>query len=208
MLIVALTGGIACGKSVIGGILRAKGCYIDSADEAAHELMSPGSELWKSVVDHFGQSILRPDGTIDRPRLGATVFSDASERAFLNALVHPRIMRRIEELITEVMRGDRHRIFVSEAALVFESGFAQRFDKVVVADCPEETQIARLMARDGIEKDEALKKIRAQMHRDEKAGRADYVIDTSGTLAETIDQTERVFAMLVRDEELKARRRR
>jgi dephospho-CoA kinase len=206
VLIVALTGGIACGKSVIGEILRAKGCYVDSADAAARGLMSPGSEVWKSVVDHFGRSILCPDGTIDRSRLGATVFSDASERAFLNSLVHPRVMRRIEELITEVMRGGRTRIFVSEAALVFESGFATRFDKVVVADCPEEIQVARLMARDGIEKEEALKKIRAQLPREEKAGRADYVIDTTGTLAETIDQTERVFAMLVRDEELKERR--
>lgn len=205
MLIVALTGGIACGKSVIAEILLAKGCYVDSADAAAHELMSPGSQVWRSVVDHFGASVQRPDGSIDRGRLGAVVFADAAERAVLNALVHPRLLRRIRELIADVEREGRNRIFVSEAALVFEAGFAPHFDRIVVADCSEEVQIARLTSRDGIGREDALRKIRTQLPRREKVDRADYVIDTSGSMAETLDQTERVYAMLVRDEELKPR---
>lgn len=206
MLTVALTGGIACGKSVVAGILRGKGCFIHSADFAARELMSPGSEVWQAVVGHFGRDILRSDGAIDRVRLGAIVFADAAERAFLNGLVHPRVLDRLRQIVAEQKKLGRCRIFVSEAALVFESGFAPFFDRIVVATCHEDVQLARLMARDAIGRDEALRKIGSQMPQAVKTGRADYVIDTSGTLTETVDQAERVYAMLVRDEELKDRR--
>lgn len=207
MLIVALTGGIACGKSVVAGILREKGCFVHSADLAARELMSPGSEVWRAVVGHFGRDILRPDGAIDRARLSAIIFTDAAERAFLNGLVHPQVLGQLRQLVAEQKKLGRQRIFVSEAALVFESGFTPFFDRIVVASCREDVQLARLMARDGIGRDEALRKIGSQMPQAAKTGRADYVIDTSGTLAETVDETERVYAMLVRDVELGARSR-
>ena len=205
MLTVALTGGIASGKSVVAGILREKGCFVHSADLAARELMAPESEVWRAVVGHFGRDILGPDGAIDRRRLGAIVFADAAERAFLDALVHPRVLDKVRELVAEQKSLGRHRIFVSEAALVFEAGFAPFFDRIVVVTCREDVRIARLMARDGIGRDEALRRIGAQMPQEEKAGRADYVIDASGTLAETVEQTERVYAMLVMDEELERR---
>ncbi len=206
MLTVALTGGIACGKSVVAGILREKGCFVHSADLAARELMSPGTDVWRAVVEHFGRDILGPDDAIDRRRLGAIVFADAAERSFLNALVHPRVLDRMRELVAEEKRLGRHKIFVSEAALVFEAGFAPFFDRIVVVSCREDVRLARLMARDGIGRDAALRKIAAQIPQAEKVGRADYVIDTSGTLAETVDATERVHAMLVMDEELGERR--
>ena len=204
MLTVALTGGIACGKSVVAGILREKGCYVHSADLAARKLMSPGSDVFQAVVGHFGRDILRPEGAIDRARLGAIVFADVAERTFLNNLVHPHVLDRLRQLVAEQKKLGRHRIFVSEAALVFESGFAPFFDRIVVASCREDLRLARLMARDGIGRDEALRKIGSQMPQAAKKGRADYVIDTSGTLAEIVDETERVYAMLVRDEELGA----
>lgn len=205
MLTVALTGGIACGKSVVGGILREKGCFVHSADLAARELMVPGSEVWQAVVAHFGRDILGPDGAIDRRRLGEIVFADAVERSFLDDLVHPRVLDLIRGLVAEERRLGNHRIFVSEAALVFESGFAPFFDRIVVVTCREDVRLARLMARDGIERDAALRKIAAQMPQTEKVGRADYVIDTSGTLAETVEQTERVYAMLITEAELRDR---
>lgn len=205
MLTVALTGGIACGKSVVAGILREKGCFVHSADLAAREIMVPGTDVWRAVVAHFGRDILGPDGAIDRRRLGAIVFDDAAERAFLDALVHPRVLDTVRELVAEQKRLGRHRIFVAEAALVFEAGFAPFFDRVVVVSCREDVRLARLMARDGIGRDEALRRIGAQMPQEEKAGRADYVIDASGTLAETVEQTERVYAMLVMDEALEGR---
>ncbi len=205
MLTVALTGGIACGKSVVAGILREKGCFVHSADLAARELMAPESEVGRAVVGHFGRDILGPDGAIDRRRLGAIVFADAAERAFLDALVHPRVLDKVRELVAEQERLGRHKIFVSEAALVFEAGFERLFDRIVVVSCREDVRIARLMIRDGIGREEALRKIGAQMPQEEKTGRADYVIDASGTLAETVEQTERVYAMLVMDEELERR---
>lgn len=207
MLLVALTGGIACGKSVIGRLLLEKGCFVHSADTAAREVMSPGTDVWRTVADHFGPGILREDGTIDRAKLGAIIFSDDKERAFLNGLVHPRIFERIKEIVARLEKESRHTIFVSEAALVVEAGFARFYDKIVVAHCDRDIQVRRLMERDGIGRAEALKKIGSQLGQEEKLKHADYTIETSGTLAETIEQTERVYAMLVRDEELRARRR-
>ena len=203
MLLVALTGGIACGKSVIGRLLLEKGCFVHSADTVAREVMSPGTDVWRTVADHFGPGILREDGTIDRAKLGAIIFSDNKERAFLNGLVHPRIFERIRETVVRLEKEGRYTIFVSEAALVFESGFAGFYDKIVVAHCGRDIQVRRLMGRDGIDRAEALKKIGSQLGQEEKLKHADYTIETSGTLAETIEQTERVYAQLVQDSELK-----
>jgi dephospho-CoA kinase len=203
VLLVALTGGIACGKSVIGRLLLEKGCFVHSADTAAREVMSPGTDVWRTVADHFGSGILREDGTIDRAKLGAIIFSDNKERAFLNGLVHPRIFERIKEMVARLEKEGRHTIFVSEAALVVEAGFARFYDKIVVAHCDRDIQVRRLMERDGIGRAEALKKIGSQLGQEEKLKHADYTIETSGTLAETIEQTERVYAQLVQDSELK-----
>jgi len=203
VLLVALTGGIACGKSVISCLLLEKGCYVHVADTAARELMSPGTDVWRTVSDHFGPGVLREDGTIDRAKLGAIIFSDDKERAFLNGLVHPRIFERIKETVVRLEKEGRYAIFVSEAALVFESGFAGFYDKIVVAHCGRDVQLRRLMERDGIGRGEALNKVRSQLGQEEKLKHADYTIDTSGTLAETIEQTERVYAQLVQDSDLK-----
>jgi dephospho-CoA kinase len=206
VLTVALTGGIACGKSVVAGILRDKGCFVHCADRTAHELMAPGGVAYRPVVERFGKGILADDGTIDRKKLGAIVFADAAARAALDAIVHPLVLETTRRLVEDVLASGRSALFVTEAALTVEAGFAPFYDRVVVVTCDEETRVRRLMARDGIGREEALRKIGAQMPQAEKAGRADYVIDTSGTFAETVEQTERVHAMLVRDEELGARR--
>jgi dephospho-CoA kinase len=205
VLLVALTGGIACGKSVIGRLLLEKGCFVHSADSAARELMSPGTKVWRAVADHFGPGVLREDGTIDRAKLGAIIFSDDKERAFLNGLVHPLVLERIKEIVARLEKERRHTIFVSEAALVVEAGFARVYDKIIVAHCGRDVQVRRLMERDGIGRGEALNKVRSQLGQEEKLKHADYTIDTSGTLAETIEQTERVYAQLVQDSELKCK---
>jgi dephospho-CoA kinase len=205
VLLVALTGGIACGKSIIARLLLEKGCIIHSADTAARELMSPGTNVWRAIADHFGPGILKEDRTIDRAKLGAIIFSNDKERTFLNGLVHPRIFERIKETVDRLEKEGRHTIFVSEAALVVEAGFARFYDKIVVAHCGRDIQVRRLMERDGIDRAEALKKIGSQLGQEEKLKHADYTIETSGTLAETIEQTERVYAQLVQDSELKCK---
>jgi dephospho-CoA kinase len=197
MLTVALTGGIATGKSVIAAILRNRGCYIHNADRVAQELMKPGRPAWRAVARHFGSRILGPDGTINRSRLGEIVFSNDAERDFLNRLIHPLVLARKKQSIRRLEKAGRYKIFVSEAALTIESGFYQFFDKIVVATCPEEIQIQRLMERDALSLQDARKRIRSQMPAVEKLKHADYVIDTSGSLEQTKRQTECVYRKLL-----------
>jgi dephospho-CoA kinase len=199
----ALTGGIACGKSVVASVLREKGCFVHSADAAAHALMSPGRPAWKKIVARFGEEVLKPDRTIDRGRLGRTVFSDPGARLFLNKLLHPLVLAEEKRLLSRLEREGRTAIFISEAALTIEAGYARLYDKIIVVHCLEGVQVQRLMGRDGITEEEARKKIGAQMPGEEKLRHADYVIEASGSLRETIEQTERVHAALLQDAELK-----
>ena len=206
MLLVALTGGIASGKSVIATVLQIKGCKVHFADAAAHQLMEPLKPAWKKIVAHFGPRVLNPDQTINRAVLGQIVFSLKSERAFLNNLIHPLVLREKRRIIRRLEKEGQTKIFVSEAALTVEAGFAKFFDRVIVSSCRTDVQVKRLMERDGISRKEAEKKISSQMPLKDKLAYADYVIDTSGTLAETVEQTERVYAQLMRDYELKTQK--
>ena len=203
VLRVALTGGIACGKSVVARLLEEKGCFVHSADKAAHDLMSPGRPAWKKIVARFGRDILREDRTIDRSRLGPAVFSDPSARRFLDRLIHPLVLTEQEQILRRLEREGRVLIFVSEAALTVEAGYARHFDLVVVVHCSKSEQVRRLRERDGIGRAAALRKIGTQMPRKEKLRHADYAIDTTGSLAETVEQTERVCACLHQDAKLK-----
>jgi len=199
MLTVALTGGIATGKSVVAKILEQHGCYAHSADRVAHDLMKPGRPVWQKIVSHFGRQILNPDQTINRSGLGGIVFSDEKERQFLNSLVHPLVLKKKKRVIRRLDKNGKHKIFISEAALTIESGFVPFFDKVIVVHCAENVQIQRLMTRDNISRSEALKKIRSQMPSQEKRRYADYAIDTSGSLEDTVRQTEDVYQHLLFD---------
>jgi dephospho-CoA kinase len=201
-----LTGGIACGKSVVARILAEKGCVVRSADETAHGLMLPGRTAWKKIVARFGPSILRPDRTIDRARLGPIVFADPAARRFLDRLVHPLVLAEHLKEVRRIEHEGRARIFVVEAALTIEAGYARHFDRVIVVHCGRDEQVLRLRARDGIGRAEALRKIGAQMPLREKLRHADYGIDTSGPLAATVEQAERLHAQLVLDAELKKER--
>ena len=202
VLRVALTGGIACGKSIVARLLEDKGCFVHSADKAAHDLMTPGRPAWKKVVSRFGEDILRADRTIDRTRLGPLVFSDPAARRFLDGLLHPLVLAEQGKVVRRLEREGRVRIFVSEAALTVEAGYAGRFDRVVVVHCSEAEQVRRLSLRDGIGGEAARRKIRAQMPQEEKLRHADYAVDTTGSLAETVEQTERLYARLLQDAEV------
>jgi len=203
MLLVALTGGIASGKSVVAQVLFQLGCYVHESDTLAHGLQAPGTPAWKAMVSHFGGRILNPDKTINRRTLGAIIFADRKERAFLDNLLHPLVMEKKRELIKRIEKKGSHKIFVSVAALTIEAGYAEFFDKIIVVHCDEEIQLKRLMERDAITRDEASKKIASQMPSDEKIKYADYTIDTSGSLRQTLDQAEQVYRSLMIDFELK-----
>jgi dephospho-CoA kinase len=199
MLIVALTGGIATGKSIVAKTLQDLGCYVHHADQIAHQLMEPERPAWKKIVSRFGQEILNPDKTIDRKKLGTLIFADEKKRNFINQLIHPLVLEEKKKIIAKLEKDGHHEIFVSEAALTIESGFAEFFDKIIVVFCREEIQIKRLMERDNINREEALKKMASQMPSEEKLKSADYTIDSSGTVQGTVEQTERVFSSLRSD---------
>ncbi len=203
MLIVALTGGIASGKSVVAKILEDLGCYIHHADKIAHNLMEPEKPAWKKIVAHFGEKILEEDKTINRSRLGKIIFSDEKERRFLNELIHPLVFEKKKEVINRLEKEGRYNIFVSEAALTIEAGFADFFDKIIMTYCKKEDQIKRLIERDGISRKQAIKLIRSQMQPQEKLKYADYIIDSSGSLQSTVEQTERIYRNLMNDHEMK-----
>jgi len=203
MLIVALTGGIATGKSVVTKILKDLGCYIHYADKIAHQFMEPEKLVWKKIVSHFGEEILNPDKTINRLKLGSIVFAREQDRNFLNKLIHPLVLEKKKKTIEKLKNESHYKIFVSEAALTIESGFTDFFDKIIVVYCKKEIQIKRLKERDNISRKEALKKIRTQMLPKEKLKYANYIIDTSGSLRHTAEQTEQVFRSLMLDYEKK-----
>lgn len=199
VLKVALTGGIATGKSVISEYLKKKGCYLCYSDQLAHKLMEPGSIAWEKIVEHFGESIIFPDKRIDRKKLGEIVFNSERDRIFLNNLIHPFVLKEKEKIVEELERSGRTKIFVSEAALTIEAGFHTFYHKVIVAHAPLEVRLKRLMERDGIGEELALKKISSQLSNEEKLKYAHYIIDTSGKIKDTLKWTRKVFRTLMND---------
>jgi len=196
MLIVSLTGGIATGKSIVARTLENLGCYVDYADKIAHRLMEPEKPAWRKIVSLFGPEILNTDKTINRLKLAAFIFERENDRNSLNKFIHPLVLEEKKRIIEKLRKEGIYKIFVSEAALTIEAGFAKFFDKIIVVNCRQEVQINRLMKRDKISREDALKKIRAQMPSEQKFKFADYIIDTSGSISNTIEQTEQVFKNL------------
>jgi dephospho-CoA kinase len=199
MLRVGLTGSIAVGKSFVTGVLRELGCPVLDADRAARDVVAQGTEGLTAVVEAFGSTVLNPDGTLNRSKLGAIVFGDESQRVLLNSILHPRIIAAQDRVLTEWERADPNGIAVVDAALMIESGGYKRFDKLVVVFCEPEIQLERLISRDGLSRTEALKRISSQMPQDVKKRYADFLIDSSAGFEAARRQTEEVFALLRRE---------
>ncbi|HLM57143.1 MAG TPA: dephospho-CoA kinase [Pyrinomonadaceae bacterium] len=199
MLRVGLTGSIAVGKSFVSGVLRELGCRVIDADEVARRVVEPGTEGLRRVVEAFGPAALREDGTLDREGLSRIIFADAGRRELMNSILHPLIMAEQDEQLRRWEREDPRGVAVVDAALLIESGGHGRFDRVVVVHCRPELQVERLMRRNGFSREEAERRIAAQMPQEEKLRHADYAIDNSRDYAETRSRTEEVY-MLLRDE--------
>ena len=199
MLRVGLTGSIGVGKSFVAGVLAELGCHVLDADVTAREVVEPNSVALEKVVAEFGAEILQPDGTLDRTKLGNLVFGDQQRRATLNSILHPYIIARQDELLREWEAVDPYGIAVIDAALMIESGGYKRFDKLIVVHCRLEIQLQRLMLRNDLSREEAEKRVAAQMSQDEKKKFADYLIDTSEGFEDTRRQTESVYAALLQD---------
>lgn len=192
---VALTGGIATGKSFCLTRFAARGVPVINADHLAHASIAPGTPGHTAVVQRFGAAIVGEDGAINRGALGRIMFEDVKARRELEALIHPVVYRAIDAWFAEL--GDAGaRLGMAEIPLLYETGREIDFDRVIVAACPRSVQIDRLITRNGLSRAEAEQRIAAQLPIDEKAARADVVIDTSGSIEETENQIARTFAEL------------
>jgi dephospho-CoA kinase len=196
MLRVGLTGSIGVGKSFVAGVLQELGCHVVDADQTAREVVRPGAPGLAAVVDAFGSDVLRADGTLDRPKLAALVFPDQKKRELLNSILHPFIIARQDQLMTEWEQSDPDGIGVIDAALMIESGGYKRFDKLIVVHCRPDVQLDRLIKRDGLSEAEARQRIAAQLSQEEKCKFADYLIDTSDGFDPARARTAEVFSQL------------
>ena len=212
MLKVGLTGGIASGKSVVGEMFVALGAHLIQADAISHKLMQPGETVYQEVVRHFGGGILAPDGTVNRVRLAEAAFgapgtNQPSRIQELNRIVHPAVIRRQEEWMSEVYRENPGAIAIVEAALILEAGAAKDFDRLLVVTCRPEQRIERWAARIGVDEEtarsEVTRRMAAQFPDAEKIKAADYVIDNSGSLDETRKRVESIYPELKREAQAK-----
>jgi len=197
MLRVGLTGSIGVGKSFVASVFEELGAHVLDADQTAREVVMPGRPGLKAITDAFGEEILNADGTLNRKQLGALVFADEAKRRQLNALLHPFIIARQDEILKEWEAKDPDGIGIVDAALMIESGGYRRFDKLIVVHCRPEVQLERLMLRDKLSLDEAQRRIDSQMPQEEKQKFADYLIDTSDGFDLTREQTIKVYKALL-----------
>lgn len=192
MLRVALTGGIATGKSYVLARLKDRGIPTIDADDVVHEALGAGTPTARAIATQFGRAFLRPDGSVDRAVLAAKVFSDSEARRRLEAIVHPVVYAAIRTWLDTLDRP----IGVASIPLLYETRRESDFDFVVVTVCPPEMQLQRLIERDGVSDEEARKRIRAQMPAEEKAARGHFVIRTGGTMPATDRQVEELILSL------------
>ncbi|MDI3518628.1 MAG: dephospho-CoA kinase [Caldanaerobacter sp.] len=186
MRVVGLTGGIGSGKSTVSGILAKLGAKIIDADLVSREIMEKGKEAYNEIVDCFGKEILDKEGNIDRKKLGSIVFSDKEKLKRLNEITHPKIIDKIKKMIEE--EKDKDKVIVIDAALLIETGLYKLVDEVWLVVVDIDTQIKRVMERDGFSYEEALKRIKSQMPLEEKIKYADFIINNSKDLRKTEEQ--------------------
>ncbi|MDY6824788.1 MAG: dephospho-CoA kinase [Thermodesulfobacteriota bacterium] len=198
MIIAGLTGSVATGKSFAAKCFSRRGAIIIDADLIAHEVVEQGRPAWQEIVDTFGRNILQTDGRIDRKRLGGIIFNAPDRKEQLNRIVHPRVFEEISRRLAAI-NGDetqKKAVVLLDVPLLFETGMDRDISDIIVVYTPPDIQLERLMQRDGINREDALARINAQMPVEEKRPLADFVIDNSGTIEETESQVDAIFATL------------
>lgn len=190
---IGLTGGIATGKSTVSSLMVRKGALLVDADVIAREVMLPGHPVLGEVAAHFGQVILLPDGQLDRKKLGEIIFNNPEQRLALNGITHPAIRLEIRSRMEAYEAAEPDRLVVVDIPLLYESGLQSLFKGVLVVYTPRAVQLERLMRRDGISEEQAMARLNSQMDIELKKSMADYVIDNSGSLAETERQLDKLW---------------
>ncbi|MEU9025212.1 dephospho-CoA kinase [Actinomadura sp. NPDC048394] len=203
MLKVGLTGGIGSGKSEVSARLDERGAVVIDADKIAREVVEPGTPGLAAVVAEFGADVLLPSGALDREKVGRIVFAHPERLAALNAIVHPLVGERMQELMDAAPAGA---IVVYDVPLLAENGLAGMYDAVVVVDAPEETQLDRLTSRRGMTEEDARARMANQATREQRRAVATHVIDNSGTLDDLKSQVDALWETLTRQAADKAAR--
>jgi dephospho-CoA kinase len=186
MFRVGLTGGIGCGKSTVSDIFTSLGVPVIDSDVIAREVVEPGKDGLRQIVEHFGQKVLNPDGTLNREHLRNTVFADATARSDLEKILHPLIRKRSNEQLAKLNSP----YAILSIPLLVENELTNAVDRVLVVDCAEQTQIERICARDGITPDKAEAILAAQCSRNQRLEVADDIIDNDQPLAELKNKVE------------------
>lgn len=190
--ILGLTGGIASGKSTVSNTFKELDVPVVDADEVSREVVLPGTKGLKQVKEAFGEVIVNEDGGLDRKQLGTIIFNSPEKRNQLNEILHPLIINRMMELSDDLIK-DNHPLIVLDIPLLYEINFENKMDGVMVVHVSRTTQLERLIKRDGIEKNEAERKIESQMSLDKKAKKADFIIHNDGSVEETIEQVKQWY---------------
>lgn len=196
MLLVAVTGGIASGKSVVAGRLREHGAILVDADQVARDVVAPGAPAIARIAEEFGADILTAEGGLDRARLGEIVFADPEKRAVLNAITHPAVLEESVRRFRAAQEADPDAIVVYDVPLLVETGRHGDFDVVVAVEAGVETRIRRMTELRGMTADEATRRIASQASDDERRAIADLVVDTNGTLEDTLAQADALWENL------------
>jgi dephospho-CoA kinase len=196
--IVGLTGGIGSGKSTVARFFEARGAAIIDADRLAREAVLPGTPGFAAILERFGPGVLAPGGDLDRAALGRIVFGDEEARRALNAIVHPEVARLAAERMTTLSAAGQA-LIVYDVPLLFENGLERFLPETIVVSVPEEVQRARVHARDGLRPEEIEARLRAQLPLAQKAARATYVIDNSGSLEQTEASVDALWKNLVQE---------
>jgi dephospho-CoA kinase len=206
MLNVGLTGGIASGKSTVAEMFAKHGAHLIDFDGLAHEVQEPEKPAWREVVNQFGEGILRPDNKIDRVKLGNIVFADKKKLIELDKIVHPFVYQEWHMLLEKIGKKEKHAIVLSDIPLLFEGNMQHLFDLTILVFIVPEEQVSRLMARNGISKEEAGKRLKSQMPISEKIALADIVIDNDGGIPETEKRVGQLWRELLQKEKQKKSR--
>ena len=196
MLTVGLTGGLASGKTFVGHAFADLGCHLIEADELGHRVLLPGGEAYAVVVQEFGDEILDREGLIDRTRLSGLVWNAPERLQKLSSLVHPPVIAREERMIAEIAKTDPKAIVLVAAAILVETGRYKRFDRLIVVVCNLDQQIERAVQRGPYSREQVLARLSRQLPLEEKLRVADYVVDTSGTKENTLEQVRAVYGSL------------
>jgi dephospho-CoA kinase len=193
MYLIGLTGGIASGKSTIARRLAEHGAIIIDADIVSREVVAPGSPALASIALEFGEDMINSEGTLNRAKLGALVFSDTEKLEKLNAIMHPAVKTRSAEVLAKARADNPDSVIVYDVPLLVEADIARNYDEIIVASAPEETRIKRMIQLRGLTDEEAKARIGAQASEAKRLAIADVVIDTGGNLQHTLEQVDALW---------------